>query len=187
MRTLLTKVMNVLQSIPQGWRRRLLLAGCACLLVALGAAGGAWFHPRTVRVTEYKDRIQTVEHVVTVEKPVDRWHDRVVERIVYRKDGSKSSETTTTETGGSRTGGSTTVTDTRVDESRSGHESVVTAPEGRWSVRVLAGANTLGGVVAGAGAEYRLVGPLTVGAWATGPVAGASSGFTVGLSLGLRL
>lgn len=161
---------------------------CGGLLLLLGGAGalGAWLHPRTVTVTEYKDRVQVVEHTVTVEKPVVQWRDRVVTRTVY-KDGKVESTTTAETKSGSTTGGKETTTDVTATKETAERVAVTVSPEGRWSVRVLAGANSLGGVVAGAGVEYRAVGPLTLGAWATAPVAGASSGITVGLSLGLRL
>lgn len=169
------------------WRRRAVVAGVVLLCCAGSGAAGARLFPRTVRVVEYKDRIQTVEHQVIVEKPVDRWHDRVVEKIVYRKDGSKASETTTTETGGSHTGGSETTTDTKVDETRTGSVTTTVSPEGRWSVRVLAGPDSAGSVVAGAGVDYRFLGPATAGVEVLAPVAGNAGRFTFLFGLGLRL
>lgn len=178
--------MNALAQIPPGWRRRLVGAGVVVLLCALSGAGGAWLRPRKVVVTEYKDRVQVVEHQVVVEKPVVQWRDRDVVRIVYRKDGSKQSETTVREDSGKATGGSTTTTDTNVVETHDLHQSVTTAPEGRWAVRVLAGLDTGGSVVAGAGVDYRLLGPATVGLEVLAPVAGAPGRFTFLVTAGMR-
>ena len=159
------------------------------IAVASGAIGGALVEglrkPRTVTVTEYKDRVQTVEHTVTVEKPVVQWRDRVVTRTVYR-DGKVESTTTSETKSGSQSGGKETRTDEKTDETKSGETKVTVAPEGRWAVRVLAGLDSRGSVTAGAAGEYRLVGPLTVGAWVLVPVAGTPGAVAVGLSAGLR-
>lgn len=183
--------MNALAQIPPGWRRRLVGAGVVVLLCALSGAGGAWLHPRTV--------VQTVEVAATTVADESAGLDlqthqtkqvapTVTTRIVYR-DGPVQERIV------ERTGGSTETKDTQAKAKDDLHVTqqvterrvTVTAPEGRWSFRVLAGADTGGSVVAGAGVDYRLVGPLTVGAWALGPVAGAPGRFTVGASIGLRL
>lgn len=198
--------MNVLDTIPQNWRRRLLVAGCACLLVALGAAGGAWVHPRKVVVEDTRakeqlklEQAKTIalsQELATVRKQLVDLQTTTTVDTTRRPDGTVTSHRVT------RTEKKTeTQTDTKKTEEK--HEEVATkedrttevdlhrvttvSPEGRWSFRVLAGADTGGSVVAGAGVDYRLVGPLTVGAWALGPVAGAPGRFTVGISAGLRL
>lgn len=139
-----------------------------------------------VRVTEYKDRIQTVERTVTVEKPVIQYRDRVTTRTVYR-DGPVRETIVTDDKSSKATGGKETTTDARKTEDVASKTSVAPAPEGRWSVRVAAGLDSAGSVLAGAGADYRLLGPVTVGAWATAPVAGAAGRFSGGVSVGLRL
>jgi hypothetical protein len=129
--------------------------------------------------------VQTVEHVVTVEKPVVQWRDRVSTRTIYR-DGPIR-EVDRTETHSTKVNeGKETTTDVATKTDQESHTKTVTAPEGRWNVRALAGVSSSGGVVAGAGADFRLVGPLTLGAYVTAPVSG-SAPLTVGLSLGLRL
>ncbi len=176
--------MNVLATPNR--TRAALLAGAALLLLGGGGALGAWLHPHVVRVTEYQDRVVTVEHTVTVEKPVVEYRDRVVVRTVTKPDGTKV-ETHVTEESGKRTGGSVTVTDSHRDETVASRVAVTSQPEGRWNVRLLASVDTRGSVAAGAGADYRVAGPLTLGAFATGPVAGNPGGLTVGVSIGLRL
>lgn len=116
-----------------------------------------------------------------------QWRDRDVVRIVYRKDGSKASETTIKEDSGKATGGSTTTTDLGITETHDLHQSVTSAPEGRWSFGVLAGADSAGSVVAGAGVDYRFLGPATAGVQILAPVAGAPGRFTLLFKLGLRL
>lgn len=186
----------VLRAIITGWRvagRKDRVVAVAVLLavpLAGGTIGGGLVEglrkPRTVTVTEYKDRIVTQEKTVTVEKPVVKWRTRTVRIIEYRDNGSVAKETDINSAGGSQAGGKTTTTDERTTEDKSGVTKTVTNPEGRWSFRVLAGADSGGSVVAGAAGEYRLVGPLTIGAWATAPVAGAPGRFTVGASAGMR-
>lgn len=161
-----------------GW----VLAGLA--YVAVFAIGYAAHRPgqRIVTVTEYKDRV--VEHTVTVEKPVIQYRDRVITRTVEKPDGTKI-ETHVTEQSGKETGEKVTHTDRTTDTVL---ESTTEArPEGRWSVRVLAGANTWGTVSAGGAFDYRFLGPVTAGAWVTVPVAGSPGPVSAGISLGLRL
>lgn len=157
--------------------------GGAAILSGIG--GGALVErfraPRIVTVTEYRDRV--VEHTVTVEKPVVEYRDRVIVRTVTRPDGTKV-ETHVDEKSGKTTGEVTTTTDT--DARREVVTRVDQRPEGRWSFRALASVDSRGGVGAGGGFDYRLVGPLTVGAYGTAPVAGGAP-FVVGVSLGLRL
>lgn len=92
------------------------------IAVVVGAAvgsGSVWkLRPAKVETrTEYKDRVvtQTEVKVVTVEKPVIRWKERVV--VQYRSDGSVA--TRSEEKSGSDTG---EVTTTR--ETEKSHESV---------------------------------------------------------------
>jgi hypothetical protein len=155
-------------------------------MVAGGAAGGALVEgfrpPKIVTVTEYKDRI--VEHTVTVEKPVIQYRDRLITRVVTRPDGTKI-ETHVDDKTSKETGGRTITSN--ATEERQGESKITQAPEGRWAVRVLAGADTRGSINAGAAVDYRLVGPFTVGAYATAPVAGSPGAFAAGLSVGLRL
>ena len=173
----------------QSHRRGLALAGGACGLVALGAAGGAWFHPRTITVhdtqtTSVSDESAGLDLVKHEEKKVA---PTVKTRIIYR-DGPVRERIV------ERTGGSETTTDTQekvkddlhVETKTSEHQSVTSAPEGRWSFRVLAGVDTAGSVVAGAGVEYRFLGPATAGVQVLAPVAGAPGRFTFLGSLGLR-
>ena len=163
--------------LQQHWHLVIPLIAGAC--VGWAARGE---HVKTVTVTEYKDRV--VEKQVVVEKPVVTYRDRIIVRTVTKPDGTKV-ETHVDETSGRRTEGSTTTTEA-VRETEVATRTV-TAPEGRWSVRLLAGADTHGGIVAGVAGDYRLLGPVTVGVWGTGPVAGSlQSPWTLGVSLGAR-
>lgn len=123
---------------------------------------------------------------MTVEKPTVQYRDRDITRTVYR-DGPVKETVVYKDRDSKTTGGKTTTTNEQTTETKAGSTSVTVNPEGRWSVRVLAGVDTGGSVAAGAGVDYRLVGPLTVGAFGLAPVAGAAGRFTVGVSLGLRL
>ena len=124
------------------------------------------------------------EHTITVEKPVIQYRDRVVVRTVTKPDGTKV-ETRVDDKTSKTTGEKVVTSDARV--TRQETQRVEPAPEGRWSVRALASVDSRGSVGAGAGFDYRLVGPLTVGAWITAPVAGVPGPFVAGVSLGLRL
>lgn len=158
------------------WEMAIPLVAGACIG---WAAHGTKVETRTV--TEYKDRV--VEKQVVVEKPVVEYRDRVITRVVTRKDGTKV-ETHVEDKRSKETGEKVTTTD-RAEE-KTGQTTVVVNPEGRWSVRALAGVDTRGSVVAGGGVDYRLVGPLTAGAFALAPVGGVPGAFTVGISLGAR-
>jgi len=138
--------------------------------------------------TETRTETQTVEHVVTVEKPVIQWRDRVVVRTQYRADGTVSSTVVSKTDSGEKKEGSVTTKNEATDVKEDVKSDKETQPEGRWSVRVLAGVGSNGSISAGAGFDYRLVGPFTVGAWASAPVAGRPGGHVEGgVSLGLRL
>lgn len=165
---------------------RLQVGAVVAAAIGCGVGGGALverFRPaKVVTVTEYRDRV--VEHTVTVEKPVVQYRDRVVVRTVTKPDGTKIETRTDDKT--SKTTGEVTTT-TGIVEVSAGKSAVTSSPEGRWSVRILAGLDTGGSVLAGAGVDYRLIGPFTVGAWGIAPVAGAPGRFAGGVSLGLRL
>ena len=165
---------------------RLQVGAVVAAAIGCGVGGGALVEalrpPRIVTVTEYKDRV--VEHTVTVEKPVVVYRDRVITRTVTRPDGTKV-ETHVDDKTSKTTGEVTTTRDS--DASHVTAARTAPAPDGRWAVRVLAGVDTAGSVLAGAAVDYRLAGPLTVGAWATAPVAGAPGRWTAGVAVGLRL
>ena len=162
------------------------------LVVCLLCVGGVhlltrYLYPRvvtkTVETIKYVDRVQT--QTVTVEKPVTKWKTRTV--TVYVPGTLTPKETVVTQEG-STTGGSTTKTNSETDLKVASQSKTATVqnPEGRWNVRVLAGVSLLGSSVVGAGAEYRLIGPMVVGAEMTIPLA-VPKGTQVLLSVGLRL
>ena len=183
--------MNAILTWAAAHRRQLVLAGCACGLVAVGAAGGAWLHPRTVIQTVEVESKTVADESAGLDLQV---HQQKVEaptvktRIIYR-DGPVQERIV------ERTGGSTETTDTQakvkddlhVESTVTEHRVTVTAPEGRWSFGVLAGADSAGSVVAGAGVDYRFLGPATAGVQVLAPVAGAPGRFTLLFRLGLRL
>ena len=168
----------------------------AVLLVVVfvaGGLGGRFLSPRTHVQVETVVKTVTVHDVetktVTVDRPVVQWRTKYVEVTKFDPTTGHVIETRKSgETDGKTKEGSTTTTEVS-DKGSTKSDSVSkteTNPEGRWSVRVLAGANLAGGVVAGAGADYRLLGPLTVGLWVTVPVAGSLTSTSAGASLGLR-
>lgn len=158
------------------------LVTCAVCL-AVGAVGGHLVRPRVVTVTKEVEKEVAVVHQVEVERPYTEYRDRTTTKTVYR-DGPVQTVTVVEENKRKDSGGSETTTDgtTVVEKTR----STTSSPEGRWMVRALGSVDTRGTVAAGAGVEYRLVGPLVVGGWATVPIAGAPGAVTVGASVGLR-
>lgn len=158
--------------------RYALTAGAAGIV---GFASAAYLRPRTVHEshTEYVDRWNTVVQTLTV---VDTRTRTVVQRIIEEKrpDGT---QITTRENEG-------TETETRdrseqkatAEGNGSGKVANVEVVAGRvlprWSVGILVGTSTHGDRTVGGFASYRLVGPITVGAW------GLSSG-QFGGSLGV--
>lgn len=170
------------------WKTVLVVLTTALVAAALGHL----VHPLVTTVTkvQYQDRLvnHDVVKTVTVEKPVITYRTRTITKTVYLPGSSSpSSVTTVVEGSGSQSGGTVTQSSSveTTKEVATGTSSTSTAPEGRWSVRILAGLSTSSGTVVGAGADYRLVGPLTVGAWVTTSL--GSPSFSGGVALGLRL
>lgn len=127
----------------------------ACVAAVAGAALGRALVPPRV---EYRDRV----HTVTVTKV-----ERVRTRTTTKPDGTRVEERTETKR---RADG-----DTRTDP------VVLVPPAARWSASVLAGATPSLTPVYGGHVTYRLVGPLTVGAWGLGggiTAGGISAGVT---------
>jgi hypothetical protein len=181
---------GILNAIPPTWRRRLVGAGVLLLVFGAGCAVGARSRSRVVAVTDTQTATVSNESagLDLVKHEEKKVAPTVKTRTIYR-DGPVRERIV------ERSGGSDTTTDTQkqvkddlhVETKTTEHQSVTSAPEGRWSFRVLAGVDTGGSVVAGAGVEYRLLGPATAGAQVLAPVAGAPGRFTFLGSLGLRL
>jgi len=173
-----------MQKVIEFCRRHWLVLSLCAVCIGVGHLAGYWLHPRVVTRTETKevvkwqDRIQTV----TVEKPVVRYRDRVT-TITKPGETIVIHDQTNTRSEGSETRTVTTGTTTEVASSTS---STSPAPEGRWSVRALTGISASSSVVVGIGADYRLLGPITVGLWGSVPISD-SRNTQIGVSLGLRL
>ena len=167
-------------------RHWLVLAIClGC--IAVGHIAGYYLHPKvvtkTTEIIKWQDKIVT--NTVTVEKPVIKWQTRTV--TVYVPGTNKVEETIKTESGSEALGKTVSSSSQQtVDSTFTQTTSSSTNPEGHWSVRLMAGASVSSGTVVGAGADYRLVGPLTVGAEMTIPLR-APNATQVLLSVGLRL
>ena len=159
------------------------------VIVSLGAGHllGYWLHPRTIVKTQevIKWQEKQVIQTVTVEKPVVKWQTRTVTVYIPGTTTPKETIVTQAET---VSGGSSTKTsaETESKSAESSQSTVTQNTEGRWNVRAMAGISLSSGSVVGAGAEYRLVGPLTVGAELTIPLS-APNATQVLLSVGLRL
>lgn len=152
----------------------------------VAAALGRLVKPKVVTVVKTVQVDHDVVHTVTVEKPVIKYLTRTVVKTVYVPGTAVVASTTvTTTSAGSTSQGSTTTTNEAKTETSSASTSTSPVAEGRWSARALVGLSTSSGTVVGAAAEYRLIGPLTVGAWATTTL-GAPS-LQAGASVGLRL
>lgn len=176
--------------IAAHWRGCFLVGGISVLLLSAGGALGSWLHPRVVTKTEIREVIkwQTQIQTVTVEKPVIKWRIRTVTETVYVPGTTEIKEVKVTkEDSGSRAEGS----ETHASAQSSGTTTATTTsstsplPAPRWSVRALVGASTSAGLVAGAGVDYRVLGPLTIGLWVTtalGQLSG-QGGVSVGLDL----
>lgn len=157
------------------------------LVFGVGGVVGHFVRPRVVVRTETRTEVKTVEVVktVTVEKPVDRWRDRVVKVVEYRDGPISRTVETETKDGEHKGGSETTTTSRETSDAKTDTRTVtITNPAPRWSVRALAGVAGTGGVVAGAGVDYRLVGPLTAGAWLVAPVGMGPAPVAAGVSVG---
>ena len=176
-----------------GWvtRKQALVTVAVCL--GLGAAGGWSLHrPRTVvSVREAEKTVDESAGLDLRQRKVEE-HEPTVrtrERIVYRDGPVREKVVTRIEQGGS-----TITTDTKEQvhddlhvAERITEKTTTVVGDGRWAFRALGSVDTRGTVAVGAGFDYRVVGPLVVGAWATAPVAGTPGAVTVGGSAGLRL
>jgi hypothetical protein len=162
----------------------------ASIMALAAAVAGHLVRPRVVVKTETKtvqvDHV--VVHTVIVEKPVVTYRTRTVTRTVYVPGTtSVASVTVAKEDSGSQSQGTVTQSSSveTTKKEATAMSSSSPAPEGRWSVRVMAGLSTSTGTVVGAGADYRLIGPLTLGLWATTTLGAPSA--QGGVAVGLRL
>jgi len=162
-----------------------ILAG-VLLLVALLVGVNAFRRPSFSDVQSSHSVLmtQTVEVERVVVKTETKYRDRYVKKYDPQTGHlTYESGLTSGSTSGSRDEShSTARTETSVvDTTR-----VVTRTEGRWSVRAGAGLSSGGTVLGTVGADYRLVGPFTIGAQVLVPVSGPGQ-FSGLLTLGLRL
>src|SRR5271169_4174473 len=164
------------------------------IIVIIGVACAALGHlvkPRVVTKTVFQDRevVKYQDRVVTVEKPVVKWLTRTVTKTVYIPGTTTPASTTvtTTNAGSQSQGSETTATaaGTTMKQDSGATTSTSGPSEGRWSVQALVGASTYGGWTVGAAAQYRLLGPVTLGVWTTTTL-GAPT-LAAGASVGLRL
>lgn len=154
--------MNVKTWLADHWEMAIPLVVGACI--------GWAAHPSVKTVTVEKKAEVTMDesrgldltkHEVKVKEP------KVKTRIIYR-DGPVRERIV------ERSGPTVTTKDEEVKVRDDVHvveritEKSVTSAEGRWSARLNAGGDSEGRALAGVAADYRILGPLTVGGWVLG-------------------
>ena len=147
----------------------LVVALVLCFVVGF-AAGRRTAKPAPQVVHDVQTQIQYKDRIVTVEKPVDRWRDRVVTKYIYAPDGGVV-EKVVAETKSGEHQGEVTRTETASGQEKVKDDLRVTpAPAPRWSFYAEAGPwldlktghlEPLGGTI---GVTYTVVGPLYLGA-----------------------
>jgi len=182
-------------STPQA--RAKSLGAVAVVLLAL-VAGGAALGRVLERPSVFSDveashsvvqtRTETVERVVV--QTVVKWRTRYVEVNKYDPTTGKLTETIRTGTQEASDSKRDGKTDTRTVSESDSHDTSkqvsISNPEGRWSVRAGAGLASSGGFVGAVGADYRFLGPLTLGLGVVFPVSGPGQFIGI-VNLGLRL
>ena len=183
---------NVLESLRANWRRAAVVVGVLAGVFAAGGLAARRFLPRVEvhEVTHSEIVYQDRWNVAVVSKEAEvKYQTRETVVYVYGQTGNVETKTETREAASEQR-----TADVATDASGVSRESAtvdvarttVTNPAPRWHAAVGAGVRPLRGadLVAYGALDYRVAGPLTLGAWVALPVGDLPS-TAVGLSLGV--